>query len=821
MASFVEQATLIVDDKSSKNLNNINAAVRRLEKSAKSLQKTLNGFEFKMKQPRLTADLNKLQKQLNGFKQVKPLTLQVNSNQVTAAIQKVQQLKKLMNQSQKQLMLPVQNPQNPRNPRMPQNLINPASNAVHVRTDGLQRILNGFIERLGNTIETAIINGFQKGYQSQDIADTRYGLLNVTGEQREQARASARDISKQVPVVSTSDVENMFGENLVVAKNNMDAAKAMTLAAAKFIEFRRSVTPNASMDQLVDQAVLISKAGEQSGKITDNEGNIDPKKLTDFYDLIYRASIMLGKEIDPKLVRDTFRVSGSSKFGLDRRGILTLLALAEEQGSGAGVDVNQLIRQLSGYSVTKKAISKQIEYGLSDYELVETGKVGDKPVKERMLLGPKNQELLTANPLQWVFENIFPAMRKAGFDPNSTDDAIKFANEVTSHGRARAGLTALINRAQDIQKTIDMAEALNMDPERLKGVLGDSGLLAMQEASSQVIGLAGQIATAFEGPLIKAMNLVRDTAISLSDFIAGPDGQGSATNGALVAGGAVVAGVAAVKGGGALLGLLNPFRGFGTSVTQFQAAVNQFSGSVGAGSVGNGPGGNKGKGIGRPGLSNLLFGIFGAANLVNNLPDNPDDLQKFMDENKKTWEGYNSWLESALGNPRRVFNQLVGLGSDQTVKTPDQMSAEVTNLVKEINTLTAQMQTNKDLGMPEGANQLLNNQVQTLFAQLANTDPNGTILASLTTSKDQFAEVFGTGAAQLSQSGDAIRMAANEAGPTMGQGILGVATQFGTTAGAVLASAIQGALSNISVNARVNPVQATPALDTGATGNPL
>ncbi|SIQ23431.1 phage tail tape measure protein, TP901 family, core region [Rhizobium sp. RU35A] len=60
----------------------------------------------------------------------------------------------------------------------------------------------------------------------------------------------------------------------------------------------------------------------------------------------------------------------------------------------------------------------------------------------------------------------------------------------------------------------------------------------------------------------------------------------------------------------------------------------------------------KAAGIGRPSMWSMLFGVGNAASLASAIPSDANELQKFMDGNKKQWDGYNNWLEQNVGTPR-------------------------------------------------------------------------------------------------------------------------------------------------------------------------
>lgn len=94
------------------------------------------------------------------------------------------------------------------------------------------------------------------------------------------------------------------------------------------------------------------------------------------------------------------------------------------------------------------------------------------------------------------------------------------------------------------------------------------------------------------------------------------------------------------------LRLLRPlFRGFGTAsrgASELATSLDKVNAAA-----------KTAQGIQRPSIWSMLFGGLNMANLVANIPDTPEGLQEFMDKNKKRSEGWNTWLDSNIGTPRK------------------------------------------------------------------------------------------------------------------------------------------------------------------------
>ncbi len=102
-----------------------------------------------------------------------------------------------------------------------------------------------------------------------------------------------------------------------------------------------------------------------------------------------------------------------------------------------------------------------------------------------------------------------------------------------------------------------------------------------------------------------------------------------------------------LSGASTLLGALKAVKGIAD-------IVDGRSGGGGGGTRGAGNGGNANsrKNPATAPWSGGLLNLFNSAFLLSSLPDGPDEMQDFMERNKKRWDGYNDWLEKNVGSPR-------------------------------------------------------------------------------------------------------------------------------------------------------------------------
>ncbi|EHJ98819.1 phage tail tape measure protein [Agrobacterium tumefaciens] len=102
-----------------------------------------------------------------------------------------------------------------------------------------------------------------------------------------------------------------------------------------------------------------------------------------------------------------------------------------------------------------------------------------------------------------------------------------------------------------------------------------------------------------------------------------------------------------LSGASTLLGALKAVKGIADIVDGRSGG-----GSGGTRGAGNGTNANSRKNPTSAPWSGGLLNLFNSAFLLSSLPDESDEMQDFMERNKKRWDGYNDWLEKNVGSPR-------------------------------------------------------------------------------------------------------------------------------------------------------------------------
>jgi hypothetical protein len=593
---FVEQATLILNDKSSTKIKKINAELKKLDATAKSVKKSLAGIKLNVPgATKATRDLNTFittARKINSLK----MTPKVNMGNISNATRAIARLHAQANRPLRQQTLRIRRLYSNAGPGM----LRGGTQRVRFDTDSLGGVLNRFVDDLGARLSRAIAEGIKIGYTNRDIADTRKTQLSLTDAQRSVLERHVADNARSYPGVPQAQGANLFTEILPTVNQNMDAAKDLLGLTSAIVQFRTAIGD--TTQTAVDSALNIIKAGEQSGAFSDSAGNYDPQGARAFFKLAQQASAIIGKEFDSKFVRDFITNLGATKQTLNDRGLASGYLLAEEMKSPkAGVSINQLIKQLGGRGVTKGVLSNLEDWGLISTREVKEGTSNGKTKTTTVVGGQKDAALLANDPVAFVGKYIIPEMRKRGLDPNNPVDSQKVAYDLTGNKTAVAGLQTIINRYAELERQATQMLAVNASPEKQQEIFTQSGLAQLQATQAQIASLLGEISNSFESYLIPVLTRVQGAARSLSEWVTPPGEEPSKLKAGLLGGGALAGGFAAFFGAKKAIDWMTGLPGNTAATAANTAALAANTAALAAATGGNAAGtlaGGKGKGKG-------------------------------------------------------------------------------------------------------------------------------------------------------------------------------------------------------------------------------
>lgn len=837
--SYVEQAILRTKDESTTQINRINRALKDLFTTAKqgrNIRINLSGLQQGTREAQAMRDaLNQATRNRS-----------VRITGIAAARQQANQLNNSITAATRNRTVNVRTNQTGGTTRPSTNTPAVTNQQATPRSIGpnvpmWDSMFRNSAQRFATEIEQAIIQGFIRGASQADISEQRLDLLGLT----DQERATVADATNEVAaggVFSRGEAQGLAAELVPLVRGNLAAIATLGDQASTFAELQ--IAQGVSREEAVDNATLLIKAAEQSGQITDETGAVDPERAEKFFTTIRQGFAEVGREASPQLLAGLLKSLRTAKFSLSDEGLLTSILLAEEQGTTAGVGINQLIKQLSGERVTKRARANQAELGLVTTREVQVGSDANGPIFETVVNATVDEGLLRENPAQWVRENIIPAMIDAGFDPNDATDVTSFAGTITSDRTATESLVALILRNEELLQGVAQAQNRDLSTAAVDAANADSSLVALAEAEAQFTSVLGEIANSLEVLFIPALNLATAALTSVSDFIAGPDGEGSLGRTAAVAGaGLAVAGAGTLAAGAVTRrAVLGPRRGAGgllggglgaagavpVLVTNFPTGFGRLGGGQGAPSTSRG-------GIAAPGggvpIGSLTVGTLLATQLFAT-----DFSQEAVDDRVGRLE---SFAETVFGPAQDALNNLANFTLGETFTEDRKLAVEATIAEGTLpdasfwsrlegsfaNMMRGNLGNSGVLGampMNTGTGLTTDTPVAALLpprteeaiaAEAAALTPIADSITLLPASLDEataeaeeaFARsndnllsVFDQGAVALKEVGDVLETSSVQAGSNLADGLLGMAPQIGLAIGQAAATAI----GEVPVNVR-------------------
>lgn len=813
MASFVEKAVMIVEDKSTKNLSKIQKALRSLNKQAAMTQKAFKTVKFDgisnadVARMRRTGEaMNKMAlsgKKLQAVGAIKTRVTVTGSNvrkhtddlnALAAAQKKIRPTVATRFQSTGTV------------PAIPAPAIRPGVQRGPMNFNGGvigQAMGNAFLTsvkyRLAASIQDAIITGFREGTKKTDVSTNNLKLLGLNDDEMSKAETTALRLSEN-STLGFGDAKQLLAEVLPTAKNvdgsnNVDRAGEIARLLMPMVE--TAINRGSTVDDATNGLQRLSNSLQSAGLFTDSRtGDFDATSAETAIRAAVRAQIEAGQELKPGLIASSIAALNAAKYTSlnDESDMVRFLLRAEQDRQAAGVGQNAAINNMAGYRTTAKAANFLASIGLGETIQEKSGTTGGKTsTKTRYELPQADRDLINTSFQTYVDERVIPAMTSAGYDPNNAASVKDFASRATSDRKATSALVQAIVTSMDIRRDVEAAMNRDVSAERIKQV-GDESLTVNMKATSEALTAAmGEVAASMSGVLIPALQSVRDVADFVTSFIVSDkdSGNGPAATAAIVGGG--VAGTAALAfGGKKILDMLTGIPANTAALTANTAALNRLTGASAL--DGNGTDkGNKG-GSTRIGGKAALSGV----GLIGILMTPPDIREVGSVDPLKDPE---SNAIAALGDMIRGLFQEKKQGPVEAMQ-----DASVSQLSSEISLLTSEIAARKQ-ALPdamEGSDPML----AIMQADRASLQVEmQTLQASLGQGAQDMAAVFEGGAMSLQQVGPTITNAAAQFGPTAGAGIMSFANQFGAAAGAQIAAAAS--------NIRVNVATASPAPDAG------
>ncbi|MDA9510925.1 hypothetical protein XI09_40980 [Bradyrhizobium sp. CCBAU 11386] len=431
------------------------------------------------------------------------------------------------------------------------------------------------------------------------------GILHGT---KEAAKSGAEIQSELVKMraagIPEADIKRAAAEapHLTSKYTNVKTADALE----RFKELRSIVLHPEEAHELLPTAVAansVLNAMDRSGEAGQGLGFAfrgaeilgraqNPEKFRDYMDAVIRARQVMGNTVTAEGIYENAKYMRSSGAQLsDRYLTTTALSLAQEMGgSSAGVATDMFEKTVQGGLANRHAAAKAfVRYGLAnedDFEKTKTGELKGLKAGKHV----QDWKKAMANPDQWVWENLIPALEKRGV----TDQAEQIAEARKMFPGTSSDLVAkLITQKQSLQNHA----TLYGQAQGLKAAEGNQKdpFVALNSLTTSLSNFTGALTSpAMEsaaGVLSSMSSAIGGWAESLSKFSAD-----NPTTAKLIGGGTLAGGLGAGAVGSGML-VKNLFTGFGLSssavaldgsAAALTAAAAELSAAAGVGAAAKG-----------------------------------------------------------------------------------------------------------------------------------------------------------------------------------------------------------------------------------------
>lgn len=410
----------------------------------------------------------------------------------------------------------------------------------------------------------------------------RTEIMGLSPEALEEFNRKAYDLARQEKYLS-----------------NMEAIQARYTALTSLGANKVGII-DATLTDAMRTVQALKLAGFEKGSITDIQRNLygvaemrqvinDPEATKRTFDTVFRAAKASGGKINVADLETILRNLGPGSSQISDKGILNLLALAEQMkvagghgtgGAGTGVStVGTMVKMMQLYAAGKpmklEAIEQFVGAGLMNTDAFKGGKterdaLSNVSLKAARSAGMRNVEQLMADPLGYlkqIREPLLEYMLKnesVYFDKGADVNSVEAQNAAFTKFFARSGFShravsmqvmamdpRFMHRVDDNTKLAQEGDGAAGTIEKAK----DNWSLAVMEMKAGIESLT----TAF-GPLLEALapipRFIGDIALAASEFARANPLTAALSVGAVAAGGLMLA-VRGLVGGLGALGLIS------------------------------------------------------------------------------------------------------------------------------------------------------------------------------------------------------------------------------------------------------------------------
>lgn len=561
MASFVESATLVVNDKSSAKINKINAELRKLFKTAQSLKKMKVDLGLNARgAAQAQRNIRNLQKGLTNLQRSgrRQITVRANVSQAQRAINQLQR------QAQRTINMRIR--AQTQGPHGPGNL---GAGLRGVNWHGFGRQMGfGFQASVGNFIGQQVghlIGAAGKATMDSEGARIRVEQAGFTKTETAMFTELSRKVQGKYEQIPAADVLNASVEQLRAI--TAEGARAGWSTAELAVQYEAAMERIAKNSQIMAITYKDTAQGAESARQLERfsqilGSDVDDAEIQRYQEAAMRAVIGSGGEISiEEAVRSIQQITPQIAKTMSTQAITDLLMIREQGGRSSTAEWRMAIQELFRSTVNPDDLKQQIQAGLRD----KSGAYKPEVVKAA-----------GGNLIDFVSSTIMPILEKQGIaDADSIEIGAyldEFVGFSTSAARAYADIATNL-RSGNVERQREAAAKSNLDPFLANGTFA----AAMRELSASFSTATARnlelLAPAFAG----AMDPISD-AMDKAGVLAQEGKYAEASQAILEASSQLLSGTAgtaieAALTGQALTTLLSP----GTSGMEKAAAVLQLA----------------------------------------------------------------------------------------------------------------------------------------------------------------------------------------------------------------------------------------------------
>ena len=498
MASFTEQATLLLNDKSSANIKKVNAELNKLFKTAQKLNNmkiNLRGLSQVASQARTaTTALNNVNRAAQNLRRPVAMNVSANTQRATAAINRLRQ------NAQRQVNMPIGGGVGGGGGifggggRGGGGFGRPVVGGLAGFESALVRTTRQLIlfQVATNTVMATLSEAGQAVMEAED-ARLRIGQAGFGTERQLEFQEMTRDIQKQFNQVPAAQVLDASVEMLATMKASNKSSEQMQEAMSRV----------ASNAQTMSVTFKDAAEGAENARMLEKLANIanlgtaegDAAKIVKLQQETMRAVIAAGGDVNVYEAVRTARQLGSSIFlGLSEDAFADILSVRDEGGMRSTAEVRMGMRDLQRTSLEKYLKKQQAAVGLRNKDLTVNADVW---------------KAFSENPIDAAMKYLAPKLKDFGLDV--FDKSIDFnASDIAKILTEKMGFTT--TGAQFFADAIASIEQVKKDREARKQVDLDPAIAAdtIRGSFANLVAtfdtMVATITTSINKPLADAIN---------------------------------------------------------------------------------------------------------------------------------------------------------------------------------------------------------------------------------------------------------------------------------------------------------------------------